>query len=87
MQGVKSTVFRDADGGEEHDTSQTSTSQIGDVPRSMGRDSFSEIGVSIVLVNLSCRVAEQRYVKSWLMMSSQIFFTLAAGIQESNSGP
>jgi hypothetical protein len=40
-QGVSSTVFSDSSGGEEHDTSQTPTSQFGEVPRSMGRDNFT----------------------------------------------
>jgi len=52
-QSVTSTVFRDSSYGEEHDTSQTPTSQFWELPRSMGRENFSEIGVCIVLVELS----------------------------------
>ena len=40
-QGVTSTVFTDAGGAEEHDASKTPTSQLGEVPRSMVRDSFT----------------------------------------------
>jgi hypothetical protein len=40
-QCVTSTAFRDSIGGEEHDTSQTPTSQFGEVARSMGRESFT----------------------------------------------
>ena len=40
-QGVTSTVFMDAGSGEENDTSKTPTSQFGEVPRSIDRDSFT----------------------------------------------
>ena len=38
---VNSHAFRAVSGGEKHDTSQTPTSQLGVVPRSIGRDNFT----------------------------------------------
>ena len=44
--GLTSTVFRQKSGGEEHDTSQTPSSQFVEIPRSMGLDNF--------IVKLAC---------------------------------
>ena len=53
-QGVISIAFRDSSGGEDHDTSQTPTSQV------LGpRYIHSEIGVCIVFVDLSRGIAKQ----------------------------
>ena len=49
--GVTSTVFRDSSGGEDHDTSNTFTSQFGEVPRSICRDRFT---VKSACVFFSC---------------------------------
>ena len=58
-QGMTSTAFRDSSGGVEDYTLQTHYSQFGEVPRSMGCDSFTVKSALLVLVDLSRGIAKQ----------------------------